>query len=222
MYQHYYHGNGYYQPVNYTYPYAYSPQVYGPYHNNFSAFQDRQQSVQGQATWTEGGQTTQCGIAWSTNQYMTAAVSDSSPYQCGQLLKIKNLSLPGEREIIVTVVDKVEGYPANKVNLHRQAFQALGANPSIGVLSIEITPSPELEQERWGKYLLEVTQVAYPNYNVTEYNLVSKNQLTNQRMKETYEYILQSNQEQMKVRGTVTYNPSTDRIISFDITEVND
>ncbi|MBP2078020.1 DUF3889 domain-containing protein [Oceanobacillus polygoni] len=181
---------------------------------------DRQQSVRGQATWTDGGQVTKCGMAWSDNAYMTAAVGETSPYTCGQTLKIRNISAPYGREIIVKVVDQVAGYPANRINLHRRAFEALGVNPSVGVINIEIIPSPELEQEKWGKYLLEVTEVAYPNYNVTDYNAIGKTMISSSLVRETFEFVLQSSQETLKVQGNVVYNPTTDRIISFNLQEV--
>lgn len=184
-------------------------------------YSDRRQPIRGQATWTDGGQVTKCGIPWSKNQYMTAAVGENTPYQCGQTLKIKSLAAPGPREIIVTVVDRVAGYPRNKINLHRKAFQALGVNPAIGVIPIEIIPSPELEEERWGKYLLEVTQAAYPSYDVTDYKSVGKTQLSSTQTKETYELILKSPQENIKIRGNVIYNPNTNRVISFDLQEVS-
>jgi hypothetical protein len=104
---------------------------------------------------------------------MTAAVGVNTPYQCGQALKITYP--PTQRVLVVTVVDRVPDYPPNRINLHRKVFEALGANPDLGIINVEITPSPELEQERWGKYLLEVTQSAYPTYNVTEYRTVGKN-----------------------------------------------
>lgn len=179
----------------------------------------RQRPIRGQATWTDGGRITKCGIPWSKNRYLTAAVGANSPYRCGQSLKIRNLSVPGGREIIVTVVDQVAGYPANRISLHRRAFEALGAHPSLGVMNIEIIPSPELEQERWGKYLLEVTQTAYPGYNIIDYRFVGKQQQSPQQIRETYEFILQAPQEKIRVRGNVVYNPSTNRVISFNLVE---
>ncbi|MDL4843256.1 DUF3889 domain-containing protein [Aquibacillus rhizosphaerae] len=178
----------------------------------------RQQPIQGQAYWTDGGPITQCGIPWSTNQFMTAAVGATTNYQCGETLKVKNIS--NNREVIVTIVDKVPGFLANQINVHRKAFETLGANPSIGVINVEMTYSPELEQEKWGKYLLEITQAGYPSYNVTEYNLVNKTNVSPTQEKEVYEFILKSSQETKKVRGNVAYNPRTDRIIAFDIQEV--
>ncbi|WP_107505452.1 DUF3889 domain-containing protein [Virgibacillus profundi] len=205
--------------VNYPYwqyPYA------GIYNNNsmLPDVTERQQAVRGQATWTEGGQVTQCGIPWSDNQYMTAAVGTNSPYQCGQTLKIRNLSIPGQREVLVTVVDKVPGYPANKINLHRRAFEALGTNPNVGIINVTITPSPELEEEKWGKYLLEIAQTAYPDYNVTEYEKIGENQIDQTQTREVYEYLLTSSQGDIRVRGTVIYDTQTDRVISFDLREV--
>ncbi|WP_404451565.1 DUF3889 domain-containing protein [Virgibacillus necropolis] len=202
----------------------YQPNPYDNYNSFYPTYpyyySERQQPVRGQATWTEGGQVTQCGIPWSSNEYMTVAVGENSPYQCGQQLKIRNVSTPVPREILVTVVDQVPGYPANKINLHRRAFEALGANPSVGVINVEIIPSPELEQEQWGKYLLEVTQTAYPSYSITEYNTVAKTQLSPTQIQETYEFTLQSPQETITVQGNIIYNPNTDRVISFDIKEV--
>lgn len=192
---------------------------YGSTYSADSSSQNRQ-AVRGQATWTEGGQVTKCGIPWSHNQFMTVAVGANSPYKCGQNLKVRNLSLPGSREIIVTVVDEVVGYPSNRINLHRRAFQALGANPALGVINVEIIPSPELEQERWGKYLLEITQSAYPSYNVTEYNRIGKTKINAEQTKETYDFILQSPREKIKIRANVIYNPNTDRIITVDLNEM--
>ncbi|WP_249870033.1 DUF3889 domain-containing protein [Oceanobacillus saliphilus] len=203
---------------HYHYPTApYGQQTYNLYSPN--SF-DRQQAIRGQATWTEGGQVTKCEIPWSDNEYMTAAVGEDSPYQCGEILKIRNISAPLGREILVKVVDQVVGYPPNRINLHRRAFQALGVNPDVGVLNIEIIPSPELELEKWGKYLLEVTQTAYPGFNITEYAATDKTVVSASQTKETYEFILQSQQETIRVQGNVIYNPITDRIISFDIKEI--
>lgn len=197
----YYH-NGYYNQVN---PYYYSVDF-------------RQQTIQGQATWTDGGPVTQCGIPWSQNEFMTAAVGINTPYQCGQAIKVKYPAT--QRDLIVTVVDKVADYPQNRINLHRRAFEALGANTAEGVINIEITPSPELEEERWGRYLLEVTQAAYPAYRVTDYKFVEKTEVSPTKTREIYEFILQAAQETITVQGTVLYNPQTDRVISFDIKEL--
>ncbi|WP_067841706.1 DUF3889 domain-containing protein [Amphibacillus sediminis] len=180
----------------------------------------RQNMIRGQATWTDGGERTQCGIPWSHNQYMTVAVSTTAPYQCGQTLKVRNLDDPSDREVIVTIVDRVQGYPNNKINLHRRAFQALGANLAQGVINIEFEPTPQLEEERWGKYLLELAQVAYPSYQVSDYQFVSRTQPSANQVKEEYDYVLQSMQETVRVRGTVIYNPTTERVIAFDIKEI--
>jgi len=212
-YRPYENGGGYSQ-------YPLTPYTDHSYFRQYESFFERQQTIRGQASWTEGGSITQCGIPWSQNQYMTVAVGTNSPYKCGQSLKVRNLSTPGSREIIVTVVDQVVNYPANKLNLHRRAFEALGAHPSLGVINVEIIPSPELEQERWGKYLLEVALTAYPGYNVTEYQLVGKTQVSPQQTKETYDFILQSPRDRMRVRGNVDYNPVTNRVISFNLVEV--
>lgn len=204
-------------------PYRSNPYAQQAYYNSrlyptYPHYAVRQQSIQGQATWTEGGPITQCNIPWSHNQYMTAAVGVNTPYQCGQTIKIMYPTT--SRELLVTVVDRVQGYPPNKINLHRRAFETLGANPDLGIINVEITPSPELEEERWGKYLLEVTQTAYPAYNVTDFSTVEKTEVSPTQTREIYDFILESPQERIKVRGTVIYNPVTDRIISFDIKEV--
>ncbi|WP_440894726.1 DUF3889 domain-containing protein [Amphibacillus sp. Q70] len=194
---------------------------YGPYNypiNAGYAYDGRQNMVSGQATWTDGGQTTQCNIPWSHNQYMTVAVSNQSSYQCGQLIKVVNPQ--NGREVLVTVVDVVPNAPINRLNLHRRAFEALGANLGMGILSIQFEVSPDLEQERWGKYLLEVTQVAYPNFQVTDYELAEKTQPAPNQIKEVYDFILQNHTEQIKVQGTVIYNPELDRLISFNIQEL--
>ncbi|WP_071394550.1 DUF3889 domain-containing protein [Bacillus tuaregi] len=205
--------NAYYQwPVYHNEPYEYNRGYpYDPYTSN------RQQPVRGQATWTDGGPVTLCNIPWSNNEYMTAAVGASSPYRCGQTLKILNPST--QKEILVNVVDQVQGYPVNKINLHRRAFEALGAKPSEGVIHIEITHSPEIEQEEWGRYLITITQAAYPGYRVTDYQYIGKSSESPTRTKQSYEFVLQSPQETIKVKGNVLYDPNTNRVISFDLNE---
>lgn len=214
MFWYYPNGNAFQLNPNVQQAYFYSTNVYPQYRYN------RQQSVRGQATWTNGGTITKCGIPWSKNEYMTAAVGVNSPYKCGQPLKVRNLSTPGAREIIVTVVDQVADYSPHNINLHRRAFEALGAPLDVGILPVEIIPSPELEQEKWGKYLLEVAQTAYPGFNVIEYKSIGKKQISPQQTREIYEFILQSPQEKMTIQGTVHYNPETDRILSFNLKEV--
>jgi len=221
-YYQYYGGNyPYQQPLQPTNPYVHYPSnsYHRGSHEQFYQFV-RQQPVRGQATWTDGGQVTQCGIPWSDNQYMTVAVGSSSPYKCGQTLKVRNLSSPVPRELLVEVVDQVADYPPNRLNLHRRAFQAIGGNLNQGVIQIEIIPSPEVEQEKWGKYLLAVTQSAYPSYNVTDYRSVGKTEMSPSQIKETYEFVLQSPQETIKIQGNVIYNPNTNRVISFDLKEL--
>jgi hypothetical protein len=89
------------------------------------------------ATWTEGGKTTKCGSSWSTNNYMTTSVGEDSPFKCGQVLLIRNMSTANPTEILVIVVDEVKGYAPNKLNLHKKA---LGSNLDVGVIDIQITP----------------------------------------------------------------------------------
>ncbi|WP_394231703.1 DUF3889 domain-containing protein [Niallia oryzisoli] len=206
--------NYYHRPVYpFQYPYEYSRSYpLAPYQ------QYRQQPVQGQASWTDGGPVTQCNIPWSDNEFMTVSVGLNSPYRCGQTLKIRNLST--QKEILVKVVDQVKGYPVNKINLHRKAFEALGSKPSIGVINVEITPSPEVEQEEWGKYLLTITQAAYPGYRVTDYQYIGKTEESANRTKQSYEFVLKSAHETMKIQGNVWYDPKTNRVISFDLNEV--
>lgn len=202
--------------VGVMYPGCYP--MHPSYYSHHQAYAYRQQPIRGRAYWTDGGSTTQCGIPWSKAEFMTAAVGPNTNYQCGETLKVRNIT--NNREVIVTIVDKVPGYTGNQVLLHRKAFETLGVNPSVGVIDVEFVYSPELEQEKWGKYLLEVTQAAYPSYDVTDYNLVNKTVVSSNQTKETYDFILQSPQETIKVRGNVTYNTATDRIVSFDIREL--
>ncbi|EKN63517.1 DUF3889 domain-containing protein [Schinkia azotoformans] len=225
MWPHYYLGSNINPNIYGTYQYrTFHGQPYDNYNTGYlldtTDNWDRQRPIRGQATWTTGGQVTKCGIPWSKNEYMTVAVGENSPYKCGQTLKIRNLTSPGQREIIVTIVDTVAGYPANKVNLHRNAFIALGANPSIGVINVEIIPSPELEKERWGKYLLEIIKTAYPTYNVTDFHFIRKTHVSPSQTKETYEYIVHSGQDNIRIQGNVVYNPNTDRVTSIDFKEI--
>ncbi|HLR63094.1 MAG TPA: DUF3889 domain-containing protein [Lentibacillus sp.] len=204
---------------NNMYPYAYHPYDTPQFHYQNVMYPDaRQQSISGTATWTEGGQITKCGIPWSDNLYMTAAVGENSPYQCGQILLV-SYPVTG-RSMLVEVVDQVPGYPNNRLNVHRRVFETLGVNPQKGVIDIQITPVSQVEQQQWGRYLLEITQTAYPSYNVTEYSLLSTTEESVSRTRETYEFSLQSAQETITVRASVIYNPNNNRIISFNVNEV--
>lgn len=194
----------------YANSYAYPPEQFG-YSNNIS-----QKRVRGQATWTEGGKTTKCGISWSYNNYITTAVGPNSPYKCGQTLKVSNISISTPKEIVVTVVDTVQGFPPNRLNLHKKAFEALGSPTSVGIIEIEITPMPDKEYGKWGKVLLGLTKNIYPNYNVVDFKFVSSQKISKTKTKETFDYILQSPQKKLKVRVTVIYNPKTEKIISIN------
>ncbi|WP_255488117.1 DUF3889 domain-containing protein [Ornithinibacillus hominis] len=211
-------------PSSHMYQYTQYPYLYYPKStaraNEFNYFEtyNRQQVIHGQATWTTGGQVTKCGIPWSTNNYMTVAVGENSPYHCGEALKVRNPA--NGREVIATIVDEVRGFPNNRINLHRRAFETLGVNLDQGNLNVEIIPSPDLEEERWGKYLLELVQTAYRGFDVSDYRAVSKTEISANRIKETFDYELHRAQEELKIRGNVVYNPETDRVISLNLAEV--
>ncbi|MDG5788362.1 DUF3889 domain-containing protein [Evansella sp. AB-P1] len=193
----------------------------------------RQQPARGQASWTDGGQVTRCGIPWSHNQFMTVAVGVNAPYRCGDILIIRNLTSPGQREITVTVVDQVTNYPANKINLHRNAFEALGANLNEGVINVEIIPAtnqvpqpspnqgpqPSVNDNGWGRLLSGVIQSAYPSSQVVNYQPIGKTEVSPTQTRETYEFTLQGLQGQLKIRGNVVYNSSTNQLVSVDLKE---
>ncbi|HEX6593626.1 MAG TPA: DUF3889 domain-containing protein [Bacillota bacterium] len=178
---------------------------------------ERQQTVRGQATWTEGGKITKCGIPWSDGKYMTVAVGDDAPYKCGEMLRVRNLSLPGGREIVVKVVDEVEGYPANKINLHRRAFEALGANLDLGVIPVEITPTGNSNLDQWRDLLLTTLQTTYPHYRITDYCPIGKEQTSPAEVEEVYEFTLQSQGDRMMVRGIASYHPKTEQVHALEL-----
>jgi hypothetical protein len=124
-----------------NFPGYYPPHVQ-PYFNpmQYWYYSREPETIIGKASWTWGGMTTKCEIGWSFNEHMTAAVGENSPFKCGQKLKVRNITFVPSTEVIVTVVDEVKKYPANKINLHRKAFEALGISPTVGVIDVEITP----------------------------------------------------------------------------------
>lgn len=191
-----------------------------PYYYNYQQYpgEFRQNLVNGQATWTNGGSVTQCNIPWSSNQYMTVAVSSNSPYGCGQKLKVINPTT--SNEITVTIVDTVPNAPATSLNLHRSAFAALGVDPAVGILPIQFQAVEEHDSRDWDDYLLNIIQVAYPNYNVVNYYLEEKTEVNTNQVEAVYHFTLQNSQGQLNVRGTVIYNPSTNRVISFNVEQM--
>jgi hypothetical protein len=63
-------------------------------------------------------------------------------------------------------------------------------------------------------------QTAYPGNNVKEYKFVGETKVNVEQTKETYDFILQSQEEEVKIRANIIYNPNTDRIVSFDLKEM--
>lgn len=131
---------------NYQHPYVpYRAQQY--YHYDPSYYYQhmpywflQRDAILGKANWTWGGMPTKCEIPWKTNNHMTVAVGEKSPFKCGQKLKVKNISFIPHREVIVTVVDQVKTNQPNQLTLHRKAFEALDVSPTVGVINVEITP----------------------------------------------------------------------------------
>ncbi|RKL65676.1 DUF3889 domain-containing protein [Salipaludibacillus neizhouensis] len=178
---------------------------------------NRQQRVRGEATWTEGGEVTKCGIPWSHSQYMTVAVAANTPYRCGETLIVKNLSEP-EQEIAVTVVDQIGESGQGNITLHRKAFEALGADVEEGIIPVEILPSNDTNQESRATYLLNVIQSAYPRFNIVSYQSIDNEEIFRDEVKEIYEYsLLSPSSEQVLVRTNLIFNPFTNKMISIDI-----
>src|SRR5699024_7172082 len=106
-------------------PYPLSP-IHMPYYYGCPSYamhpsrSYREQPVRGQAPWTEGRKVTKRRIPWSDQKYMSVAVGDTAPEKSGESLRIRNLSMPGGREIVGKVGGQVEGYPATKLTLHRR------------------------------------------------------------------------------------------------------
>ncbi|TRM12510.1 DUF3889 domain-containing protein [Lentibacillus cibarius] len=210
---HYYPSAANFAPYQYDFPANANMNNVNPQFSEHS----RQQTINGQATWTEGGAITKCGIPWSTNQYMTVAVGTNSSYPCGRMLKVRNPATG--REILVKVVDETPGYAQNQINLHRKAFEALGVNPQQGIMNVEITPVHDFTQQKWGKYLMDIAKTAYPLYRIDESNFIDKTQISPEQTRETYEYVLQSSQDRFTVQGAVLYNPKNDWVLSFAMSE---
>lgn len=181
---------------------------------------DTRQPVRGQVTWTDGGEVTKCNIHWSENNYMTAAVGENSPYHCGEYIRLRNIGSPYGREIVVMVVDEVADYPPNKINLHRRAFEALGVNPNVGVINVEIIPISETETQSWSAHLLHVVRTAFPDYQPVDYQLISKTKVSDNAEKETYKYRFQHGQQSIEITGEIIYDPNTNRIRSIQMKEV--
>lgn len=199
---------------NYGQPYSLN-RSYPPYPNTM----ERLKAVKGHATWSEGGKITKCKIPWSHNDFMTTAVGSNSPYKCGEVLLVKNLA--NNKEIRVTVVDEIRGYPTNRISVHRRAFEALGAKLDEGIINIEITPAPtakaEAERGDWGNYLLNVARAAFPQYNFTGYQTIDQIPLQSSQVQHTYDYFLESPEGTNTIRGNVIVNTSSNQVISIDL-----
>lgn len=218
-YNHWFLYNGFYHPYFYWHPHFYSYPGYITSYQNDNQGIINQTSVKGKATWTEGGKTTKCGTPWSVNNYMTTAVAVNSPYKCGQTLKVTNLSVATPEEITVTVVDTVEDFPLNYLNLHKRAFEALGSPASVGVINIEVTPVRSKEYEKWSRLLISLLKNAYPKYRVIDFEFIGSENISENQTRDTFDYILQSNQMKKRVRIHITFNPKTDQIIAINFEE---
>lgn len=207
----------------YPFPYYEMSPYYGyPYQD--PSFQQQfyeRQPMRGIATWTNGGNVTKCGMPWSTNNFMTVAVSPNSPYSCGEKLRIRNLSTPSQRTITVTVVDEIASYGPHQISLHRRAFEALGAHPSIGILHVEIEPNNSVEYEKWGKLLLSVVKASYPSADVTDYEFVDATDLQDGRRQELFDFIVEQDNTRKRVRAMIIFHPATDQISTIHLQETN-
>lgn len=96
----------------------------------------------------------------------------------------------------------------------------MGADPSVGVIHVQIEPVPKLEDEKWGKFLLEIVQTSYPDGKVLEYNHMGSTKAGSEQIQETYDFILQSPKDKITIRGEVIYNPNKERVISVNIKEI--
>ncbi|GIO25930.1 RlpA-like double-psi beta-barrel domain-containing protein [Ornithinibacillus bavariensis] len=206
----------YYQQPNYYYGYYPYPVYPVPaYRVPEPIPTDEIQRISGEATWTMGGESTQCGFSWSTNNYMTVAVGNNSPYTCGQRIRVRNPE--NGKAINATVVDTVHGFPNNRINLHRRAFEALGANPNQGILHIEIEPVRDEEEGRKGEYLQEIVQTAFSQANVRGYDFLGKTEDTSSFVTENYNFFVQTNEGDYSVRGTVSFHPESDQIAALKL-----
>lgn len=208
-----------YRPLSTMYNYGQPYSLYRNYPLDSNSM-EREKSVKGHATWSEGGKITKCSIPWSHNEFMTTAVGSNSPYKCGEVLLVKNLA--NNKEIKVTVVDEIRGYPSNRISLHRKAFEALGANLDEGIINIEIMPAPVAEAARgdWGNYLLNVARAAFPQYNITGYQTIDQQPLESSQVQHTYDYFLESYEGTNTIRGNVIIDSSNNQVLSIDLKEV--
>jgi len=177
--------------------------------------EERQKVVRGQATWTEGGQYTKCGIPWSYNGFMTGAVGENSPYRCGEVIQVS--SPETGKAIHVTVVDEVQGYPSNKINLHRRAFEALGANLDVGILDVQIVPGSTGEDGRLEEKLEEVVRFVYPNATIRSYQPIDRKLTEVRDIQEKSDFVLEVNGKKRTVRGEMTYQPESGEVVSIHL-----
>ncbi|WEG11043.1 RlpA-like double-psi beta-barrel domain-containing protein [Pullulanibacillus sp. KACC 23026] len=211
----------YYSNVN---PYEVSPyQDETNFVQQQSSTMEREKPVKGEATWTDGGSITKCNIPWSDNHYMTAGVGTNSPYKCGEMLHVKNLS--NQKEINVIVVDEISSNHPKRITLHRKAFEALGAKLEEGLIHIEIVPvsksaSHTTGRSEWVNYLVNVTRAAFPHYIVKGYRPIEERQYTPSHIQESFDFFLQSQSGTKFVRGTVLFDVTSNQVLSVDLKEL--
>ncbi|WP_062046603.1 hypothetical protein [Bacillus sp. JCM 19034] len=84
--------NGYYphiKPHGHHQPFGYQHNRQQHSYNGVNSSYWREQLISGDATWTNGGAVTKCGLPWTMNQSMTVAVSEQSRFRCGEKLRIR-------------------------------------------------------------------------------------------------------------------------------------
>ncbi|NIK12085.1 RlpA-like double-psi beta-barrel domain-containing protein [Alkalibacillus almallahensis] len=201
----------YYNDEEYLVPPTY---LYAPMRQNYEG-----ESISGDATWTEGGPVTKCNLAWSDMNHMTTAVSTDSPYTCGQLLNVRFEDTG--KEVTVKVVDTVAGYPQNRLNLHRQVFEALGANLDWGIIPIRIAVVPTDGNGQLRDVLWNVLGQTYPGATIKNSQWQEEENVSGGYLKESYLFTLGTSEGDMTVRGDVVFHPNTKRIRSINLTETS-
>ncbi|MDQ0159353.1 RlpA-like double-psi beta-barrel domain-containing protein [Alkalibacillus salilacus] len=201
----------YYNDEEYLVPPTY---LYAPMRQNYDG-----ETISGDTTWTEGGSVTKCNLAWSDMNHMTTAVSADSPYTCGQLLNVKFEDTG--KEVTVKVVDTVAGYPPNRLNLHRKAFEALGANLDWGIIPIRISVVPTDGNGQLRDVLWNVLGQTYPGATIKNSQWQGEENVSGGYRKESYLFTLGTSEGDITVRGDVVFHPNTKRIRSINLTETS-
>ena len=78
----------------------------------------------------------------------------------------------------------------------------------------------EQDYAKWGTMALNAVKVQYPGSDVSEYEYLGRNIISDTETKDTFDFVVKKNATKKLVRAYVTFNPKNNQLINLQIKEI--